>query len=527
METITPTSKALVIELLSSSPPRLESSRVPLPPVPPATFPLPTTTEAPKLVDSGFHFLSDDFDSSVRFEEDVWEESAAKRRRVSSEVMGKEEIAGRRKDAEDQGDKQDRRGDQIARISTGQSTDDEIIFTSSLGQVARKEKPTVVASGFSGYSSDDDFPNERLPSTNTMPPDPGKISNRTAKLLQALDRGSRKGKVSSIDIKRPPARARRDSPDSFNILSDSEDAGHAHSTSTALSIKRGKSKKLTVERSIAKGIDTTSAKEARATQKAKNKEEAQDLKRIQRAQKAKDKEIAAALADANKLKKDKKESTKEMIVDLPLSLQNDNRAQDAQIREMLRNLGLEPKTYASPIPHVIKWRRKVDSRFDAEKGYRVAIPTVIEDENHVMVILSAKEFVGLITAEAGQEDLNQHVRSLKSSFTGCTPIYMIEGLRGWLAKNKNARNRAFRDEVLTQEAQPKANDDNEQSSTRGRARKPKAPASIPYIDEDIIEDALLKLQVQHDCRIHHTITRLDTAEWVANFTQHISTIPYK
>ena len=520
-----PTSKALVIELLSSSPPCLEGVRPTLPHISPATLQLPTTTETPKIVDSGFHFLSDEFDSSVRFEEDVWEQSATKRRRVSPEVTGKGESTGRKQEKEDQGDEQDRRGDQVAQTPTDQGMDDGIIFTSSLGQVDSKEKTTDVASRLPGYSSDEEFPDDKLPLARVIHPDPGKISNRTAKLLQVLDRGSRK--APSYVTKRPPARALRDSPDSFNILSDSEDAGLAQPTSTALLKERGKPKKPTVARSITNHTDSTAAREARAIQKAKDKEEAQRLKRIQRAQKAKDKEIAAALADANKLKKDKKESTKEMIVDLPSSLQNDNPARDAQIREMLRNLGLEPNTYASPISNVIKWRRKVDSRFDAERGYRVAIPTVIEDEHHVMVILSAKDLVGLVTARASQEDLNQHVCSLKSSFTGCAPIYMIEGLRGWMGKNKNARNRAFRDEVLTQEAQPRANDENEQSNSRCRAKKPKAPASIPYIDEDIIEDALLKLQVQHDCRIHHTITRLDTAEWVANFTQHISTIPYK
>ncbi|EER40954.1 conserved hypothetical protein [Histoplasma capsulatum H143] len=60
-----------------------------------------------------------------------------------------------------------------------------------------------------------------------------------------------------------------------------------------------------------------------------------------------------------------------------------------------------------------------------------------------------------------------------------------------------------------------------------RQRKPKQAALQPaLVDDDTIEDALLQLQVQHGCLIQHTAAPSESAEWIKNFTEHISTIPY-
>lgn len=48
-----------------------------------------------------------------------------------------------------------------------------------------------------------------------------------------------------------------------------------------------------------------------------------------------------------------------------------------------------------------------------------------------------------------------------------------------------------------------------------------------YIDQDLVEDALLRLQVMHGALIHHTAVMVETAEWILVFTQHISTVPYR
>ena len=64
-----------------------------------------------------------------------------------------------------------------------------------------------------------------------------------------------------------------------------------------------------------------------------------------------------------------------------------------------------------------------------------------------------------------------------------------------------------------------------QTTTSSRGRKKKTPPE--YISDDLIEDALLSLQIRHKVLIHHTASLVESAEWISIFTQHISTIPYR
>lgn len=85
-----------------------------------------------------------------------------------------------------------------------------------------------------------------------------------------------------------------------------------------------------------------------------------------------------------------------------------------------------------------------------------------------------------------------------------------------MRKNRNIRNRQFAAGVRLQQ---------EDSQAPAGRRRNNEQAS--YIDEDVVEDAILHLQVEHDVLIHHTAIPLETAQWISIFTQNISTIPYK
>ena len=286
----------------------------------------------------------------------------------------------------------------------------------------------------------------------------------------------------------------------------------------------------------ADGIDTvrkkrmTSAerdmkdKERRSTKlrKETEKEEEKERKRLEKDQKVKERQTAAALAEVNKSRTDKKVSTPEMIVDLPQSIEG--QSVDTQIRELLRNLQVQITKQETPIPNIIRWRRKVTARFNEELGHWERMPDSVELESHIMCLLSAKEFVALATATGeGKEDLEHHVRKLKTTFKDCTPIYMIEGLEAWSRKAKNVKNRAYQAAVIDQ----LENRDASGTSNTKLAKSCKNQPVEEAVDEDLVEDALMRLQVIQGCLVHHTAASLETAEWVVSFTQHISTIPYK
>ncbi|KAM0428548.1 hypothetical protein ACHAPT_006908 [Fusarium lateritium] len=253
--------------------------------------------------------------------------------------------------------------------------------------------------------------------------------------------------------------------------------------------------------------DRARDKEARVAAREADKETKRREKQEAKEAKAREKERNAALAEVNKLRTDKKVSTPEMMVDIPSSL---NPTVTTQLSAMLEPLDVQFTTWDSPVDNVIKWRRKVKSRYNDDIGLWEPIPLRLQDEKHVLVVMTADEFVKLSL----DEELSSHVAKMERHFSAHQVIYLLEGLIPWMRKNRNLRNRQFTSRVRAQESS---------ASTSGRRNKP----AESYIPEEVIEDALLQLQVMHDVLIHHTTIPLETAEWIVNFTQHVSTIPYR
>ncbi|KAI9753994.1 MAG: hypothetical protein M1815_005893 [Lichina confinis] len=317
-------------------------------------------------------------------------------------------------------------------------------------------------------------------------------------------------------------------------------------------------------------------REREKQQKLADKQAERERKLAVKEAKARERQAEVDLAHANKSKMDKKMSTPEMIVDLPESLEETPVADQA--RSFLRNLGVEVASHhPRRLKHVIKWRRKVTAEYSEARARWEPVAERITEEKHVMRVISARELVELIQAEQaaghgggdghgdeedeeeddGDDRLDAHVSRLKRSFPGCRIMFLIEGLAAWMRKNKNVRNHAYRAAVMdgmpkddgsgggsggsgsgggggggggsrpeSSDTRATATARQERKKTEKKTEKKKKPQP-QYIDEDVIEDALLRLQAMHTCLIHHTASAVETAEWIANFTQHISTIPYK
>lgn len=270
-------------------------------------------------------------------------------------------------------------------------------------------------------------------------------------------------------------------------------------------------------------------REQKKLEKELAKEEVKKEKEKAKEQKFREKKEAAALAEVNKIRTDKKISTPEMLVDLPESLPNTTKL---QAETLLRDLEVDYTPWASPIPNVVKWRRKVRARYNSSLGHWEPMPMRVEPEKHAMAILVASQFVDLVVASQSPapetESLPSHVASLKRHFPNHTLIYLLEGLTPWLKRNRTNRDRHFQAAVRSVLPQADSAIPSTTTTTTGRKRKPAAPkAPATYIDEDLIEDALLSLQVHHKCLLHHTSHPVDTARQIATFTQHLSTLPYR
>lgn len=239
---------------------------------------------------------------------------------------------------------------------------------------------------------------------------------------------------------------------------------------------------------------------AREAEKARKTRERDEAKAVR----AREKERAAALAEVNKVRTDKKVSAKEMIVDLPSGL---DEGVALQARTLLGDLGVEECAWESPVAGVVRWRRRVRSVFDEERGHYEPVPERVETEGIVLAILRAEEFVEMARGVEGR-DLDRHVGTMKRHFPGSELLYLVEGLEPWSRRNRALRNRQFA-------AAARA----EAPSRRAAAREP--------VDEEVVEEALLELQVRHGARIHHAAAGIETARWIATFTRHVSTAPYR
>ncbi|KAF6842395.1 alpha-mannosyltransferase [Colletotrichum musicola] len=266
--------------------------------------------------------------------------------------------------------------------------------------------------------------------------------------------------------------------------------------------------------------DRARDKEAKAADREREKERKKQEKEAAKEEKAREKQRTAALAEVNKIRTDKKVSTPEMIADLPSSLPP---PVVLQMQTLLKVLDVQHTTWDSPVDNVVKWRRKVASQFNEELNHWEPIPMRIEPEKFALVIVTATEFVALAQGDKGN-NLQAHVLKMKRHFPSDQLLYLIEGLTPWMRKNRNVRNRQFVSAVRNQSAEPQEGASTAQAAA-SRRRKNQQPQQ--YIDEDAIEDALLELQVMHDVLIHHTAVPVETAQWVAVFTQHISTVPYR
>ncbi|KFY27635.1 hypothetical protein V493_03385 [Pseudogymnoascus sp. VKM F-4281 (FW-2241)] len=237
-----------------------------------------------------------------------------------------------------------------------------------------------------------------------------------------------------------------------------------------------------------------------AEQRQAEKEAETERKRLVREGRARDKQIAADLAKVNTLRVDKKVATPEMIAMFPSGLDEKLRQ---QAEGFFGKIGVSYLEWdcSGTVQNVLRWKRKVDAKYNETEGHWEPVPTVIEDEKHVLCYMPATEFVALGTNEEGK-DLDAHVQSMKRRFDGFDIIYLIEGLTAWMRKNRNVRNRQFTDAVRRQMGEE------EGGASSQRSRKKTAE----YVDEDMIEDALLRLQVVHGVLIHHTSALVETAE---------------
>ncbi|TVY68698.1 Crossover junction endonuclease eme1 [Lachnellula suecica] len=454
----------------------------------------PKTSKAGVIERDGFIFLEEDFDSSAHMDGSMLELPPAKKQRLSPPpkiAPSKGTLARRSASNIETSNKSAASGPALKRSKT--TFDDDIIFTSS-------PDPFLEAAKRRKQKRKENQELEDFDDISGLEP-PRAAKNRLVEVDVSSDED-----FPDIDAipSRPAPSARSKSPITKSPISKSPKR-KASGTALAQYNKERADQKKADEKAV-----KAKAKEQAKKDKDAEKEAEKERKVQEREQKKRDKEVANELAKVNVSRNDKKLSSPEMIVDMSSGL---DLAMVESVWKFLGPLDVEHSTWDDTSP-IVKWRRKVTAVYDEEKGHWEPINPHIKGENHILYLMTAKEFVERALGDEGA-DIDIHVLKLKAKFDACEIIYLVEGLTTWMKKNANLKNKQFIEGVRSQMAQ--------EAPTASQRKKKEAE----YVDEDIIEDALLRLQIQHKALIHHTKSKIESAQWIVNFTQHISTIPYK
>lgn len=416
---------------------------------------------------------------------------------------------------------------------------DPIVFTSSAPEpTTAKERKQSILNKPSVITIDDDFdeiqdwsdpfrvsPGSRLDKLldDSRPSLKPAYSDRTAALLASL-----RGKGENTEENQTTTTTSRPKKSTSKLKEVDLDSGEESFSDVPERPTTSKTKrkpKIDAEEKAAKAREREATREKRKQEKEAEKER----KRIEKEEKAKEKQLAADIAEVNKSKIHKKESMPEMIVDMARTFEGTSVGN--QVVEYVKTLGAEHTFFDSSMPNIVKWRRKKRSEYNEDAGRWEPCQPYIAAEHHVLCMLPAQEFVDMVICEDDTQILDGHVQRLKNSHQNCKLIYLIDGLAAWMRKNQNSRNRAYQAEVLAQVNVNAVNDSVGNSSAQGKrkrtTKKSKKPEDTPLVADDTIEDALLELQVTHNCLIYHTNTAGETAEWIKNFSEHISTAPYR
>ncbi|CCG83164.1 Putative uncharacterized protein [Taphrina deformans PYCC 5710] len=266
----------------------------------------------------------------------------------------------------------------------------------------------------------------------------------------------------------------------------------------------------TAKRKLDKQSNAISLKEQKKLEREKLKLE----KAQEKEQRLNEKRKAQSIAAVNTLKKTKKDSAPEMIVEMCSSVERS--AFSTHFEQFMQSLGCTWSMVPMPIEGLMRIRRKLIAEYNPEKGYWIPLvtPEVVE-EDQLIVFMKSAQFLRIAASAAS---LEEHVRSVKRQRPSAKILYLIEGLAALVKKSQAQKNRAYQAAVRAAGIS---------SDEVSRPRKARMTDSTSNVDEILIEDALLDLQVIHNCLIVHSTSPADSAEHLSILISDLSTVPYK
>jgi crossover junction endonuclease EME1 len=208
--------------------------------------------------------------------------------------------------------------------------------------------------------------------------------------------------------------------------------------------------------------------------------------------------------------KSRKEACPELITYLSPTLPD---TLHDEVINFIEPLGIDTREWTTSTMDVIKFVRKVSSEWDEEGSMFRPCDEYKKDEEWIIHWMKADKFIDLVCNDQTGLALRFHLEKLKNVIHGNKILIILEGLGAFLAKARTARNRAHDTAVRNQRGE--------------ESRYRKDDQQFQYVSEEIVENALIEMQLVHEIRIVQTAAIPESAEWISILATDIASIPYR
>ncbi|KAK6905307.1 hypothetical protein I203_106130 [Kwoniella mangroviensis CBS 8507] len=299
--------------------------------------------------------------------------------------------------------------------------------------------------------------------------------------------------------------------------------------------KRQKStEKDTGAKSTATAAKPKLTKEEKEALKSKEKAEKQLQKDTLKAAKEAEKSYQRKLAEVNRLRVSKNDTVREIYLYLSSDLSKPTSPIAGALPEITKRI---TDNYSeikfldeeeSTINGLIKFKRHLKARWDTEKKQFIPLdqPVWIWEGIYVLVI-NAEEIVDKIASAFESPDEEERLDELKlwvsdikltlSLTINDQLIIMIKGLQKYYSKMKSLANKEFT-------AAARAGLNGTTSANRNQGGRNSGRIGP---DKEIIEMALVRLQVKQRCFLVHVEKTEDIEDWLYNIAADVAIRPYK
>ncbi|CAO3618793.1 unnamed protein product [Cunninghamella echinulata] len=298
-------------------------------------------------------------------------------------------------------------------------------------------------------------------------------------------------------------------------------------------------------------LEAKRLKELEKEHKRVEKEKEKQLKELEKEQKRIEKEKEKRIQQVNRLKLDRLEIIKEMIVvinDSAFLQSNHGQLLVAALKEKEVQSKLISST-TSPLHKniTLKWQRKTKATWSKSKQQFIPFEDGqerIQDEQYLLIFLQVERFIEIVR----ENDMDTWIDDIKGSIeeSNCDDQHqiflMIEGLESFYRKKINWQRRKFASRVLgnmNEVANPKntntdSNDgnsgsDNQQLPTNSRKRKRnnnKNNMANSLLENGPtraeLEETLTYLQIMKDIRLIISAKEEDSIDWMISLTADLA-----